>query len=148
MATLEMLIGSLGQYQKAIEFHEQHLQIAKEVGDRGGEGGAYGNLGKAYRSLGQYHKAIEYHEQGLANRQRSGRSWRGGESLIVDLGVCLSTHLDNIKRRLNIMSNTCKSPKKWEIVEGRGELMPTLELLIGDLDNITRRLNFMVILSK
>ena len=38
-----------------------HLKIAKEVGDKHGEGGAYGNLGNAYSSLGDLKKAIEYH---------------------------------------------------------------------------------------
>ena len=33
--------------------------LANEVGDRGGEGRAYGNLGGAYWSLGDYSKAIE-----------------------------------------------------------------------------------------
>ena len=51
---------SLGDYQKAIEYHEKDLKIAKEIGDRAGEGGAYGNLGNAYQSLGDYQKAIEY----------------------------------------------------------------------------------------
>ena len=37
------------------------LTIAKEVGDRAGEGGAYGNLGNAYHSLGDFKQAIEYH---------------------------------------------------------------------------------------
>ena len=36
---------------KAISYHERHLQIAKEVGDKAGEGRAYGNLGNAYHSL-------------------------------------------------------------------------------------------------
>ena len=33
------------------------MKIAKEIGDRAGEGGAYGNLGNAYQSLGDYGKA-------------------------------------------------------------------------------------------
>ena len=37
------------------------MKIAKEIGDRAGEGRAYGNLGNAYWSLGVYRKAIEYH---------------------------------------------------------------------------------------
>ena len=41
------------------------MKFAKEIGDRAGEGGAYGNLGNAYRSLGNYQKAIEYHEKDL-----------------------------------------------------------------------------------
>ena len=32
--------------------HRKHLAIALELGDRAGEGKAYGNLGNAYRSLG------------------------------------------------------------------------------------------------
>ena len=41
------------------------MKIAIEIGDRGGEGGAYGDLGIAYRSLGNYRKSIEYHEKHL-----------------------------------------------------------------------------------
>ena len=37
----------MGDYQKAIEYHEKDLKIAKEIGDRAGEGRAYGNLGNA-----------------------------------------------------------------------------------------------------
>jgi len=43
---------SLGDFKKAIEYHTEHLAIAKEVGNRAGEGGAYGNLGNAHQSLG------------------------------------------------------------------------------------------------
>ena len=41
------------------------MKIAIEISDRGGEGGAYGNLGNAYGSLGDYRKAIEYQEKSL-----------------------------------------------------------------------------------
>ena len=47
-----------GQYGKAIEYHTQHLAIAKEVGDRAGEGRAYGNLGGSYVHLHQHVKAV------------------------------------------------------------------------------------------
>jgi len=39
-------------YAKAIAYHQQELAIAKEVGDRAGEGKAYGNLGNAHMSQG------------------------------------------------------------------------------------------------
>ena len=58
----ERTFKSLGDFHKEIEYHRHHLQVAKEVGDKAGEGQAYGNLGIAYRSLGDFHKAIEYHE--------------------------------------------------------------------------------------
>ena len=35
----------MGDYVKAIEYHAQQLAIAKEVGDRAGEGQAHGSLG-------------------------------------------------------------------------------------------------------
>jgi hypothetical protein len=36
---------SQGDFSKAIAHHAQDLAIAKEVGDRAGEGRAHGNLG-------------------------------------------------------------------------------------------------------
>ena len=41
---------SLGDFSLAIEYHTQDLAIAKEGGDRAGEGAAYANLGIAYQS--------------------------------------------------------------------------------------------------
>ena len=38
----------MGDFDKAIKYHMQHLAIAKEVGDLTGEGRAYGNLRIAY----------------------------------------------------------------------------------------------------
>ena len=54
---------SLGDFQKAIEYHEQHLKISKEVGDRAGEGKAYCYLSNAYNSLIDFQKAKEYHKR-------------------------------------------------------------------------------------
>jgi len=32
---------SLGDFQKAMDYHEKHIQIAIEIGDRAGKGGGY-----------------------------------------------------------------------------------------------------------
>ena len=56
---------SLGDFKKAIEYHNLHLDIAKEIGNKHGEGNASGNLGIAYDSLGDFKKAIEYHNLNL-----------------------------------------------------------------------------------
>ena len=53
------------------------MKIAKEIGDRAGEGRAYGNLGNAYKSLCDYQKAIEYHEKHLKIAKEIGD--RAGE---------------------------------------------------------------------
>jgi len=42
------------------------------VGDRTGEGRAYGNLGNAYQSQGDFSKAIEYHTMDLAIAKEVG----------------------------------------------------------------------------
>ena len=47
--------------EEAIEYLNLYLKKAKEVGDKHGEGNAYGNLGNAYDSLGNLKKAIGYH---------------------------------------------------------------------------------------
>ncbi|XP_078360938.1 tetratricopeptide repeat protein 28-like [Oculina patagonica] len=62
MAILEMLFVSLGDFRKAIDYYELRIKIAKEVGDKAGEGRAYGNLGIAFKSLGDFRKAIDYYE--------------------------------------------------------------------------------------
>ena len=53
------------------------MKIAIEIGDRGGEGSAYGNLGVAYSSLDDCQKSIEYHEKHLKIAIEIGD--RGGE---------------------------------------------------------------------
>ena len=99
-----MLTSPLGDYQKAIEYHEKHLKIAIEIGDRGGEGGAYGNLGNAYHSLSDYLKAIEYHEKHLkiaieiGDRDGEGRAYG-------NLGNAYRVHWVTIKKPLSIMKN-------------------------------------------
>jgi tetratricopeptide (TPR) repeat protein len=40
--------AALGDARKAIEFYEQALAIAREIGDRRNEGAWLGNLGLAY----------------------------------------------------------------------------------------------------
>ena len=56
---------SLGDFQKAIEYHERHLKILKEVGERAREGKAYGNLGTVHKRLGNFQKAIQYYKNSV-----------------------------------------------------------------------------------
>ena len=57
------------------------MKIAIEIGDRAGEGGAYGNLGNAYLLLGDFQKAIEHPEKHLkiaieiGNRAGEGQAY-------------------------------------------------------------------------
>jgi tetratricopeptide (TPR) repeat protein len=83
---------------KAIEYQTQHLAIAKEVGDRAGEGMAYGNLGNAYESQGDYAKAIEPQTQRLAIAKEVGD--RAGEGMAYgNLGISYLS-LGNISKAI------------------------------------------------
>jgi hypothetical protein len=51
--------------ERAIGFYEQHLAIAREIGNRRGEGETLGNLGSACAALGQLERAIGFLEQAV-----------------------------------------------------------------------------------
>jgi tetratricopeptide (TPR) repeat protein len=44
---------SLGQYQQAIQFHQQSLDIEREIGDRRGEASSLQSLAYAYHQCGR-----------------------------------------------------------------------------------------------
>jgi tetratricopeptide (TPR) repeat protein len=78
-STLGRAYRNLGCFSKALEHHNEHLTMAKEVGDRAGQGAAYANLSNAYQSQGDFSKAIKYHTQDLAIAKEVGdRAGEGG----------------------------------------------------------------------
>jgi tetratricopeptide (TPR) repeat protein len=72
LTSLGIAYDSQGEYNKAIEYHQQSLVIKQEIGDRSGIAKSFNNLGNAYDSLGEYNKAIEYHQQSLKIFQEIG----------------------------------------------------------------------------
>lgn len=69
----------LGDLEEALECHNQHLSVAKELGIKRGEAAALASLGTYYRRLGNFKQAIEYHKQGLSIVKSLGdRSEEGG----------------------------------------------------------------------
>ncbi|PFX13282.1 Tetratricopeptide repeat protein 28 [Stylophora pistillata] len=75
-----------GQFKTAIGYHQRHLEIAKEVGDKAGEGESYGNLGIAYIGLGQFKTAIGYHQRHLEIAKEVGDKAGEGKSY-ANLGI-------------------------------------------------------------
>ncbi len=61
-----MVYDKLGQYPKALEYHQQALAIHRELGDKRGEGDDLSNLSVIYGNLDQLDKALEYYQQAIA----------------------------------------------------------------------------------
>ncbi|MCZ8116603.1 MAG: tetratricopeptide repeat protein [Microcystis sp. LE18-22.4A] len=72
LTSLGNVYQSLGEYQKAIEFHQQSLAIKREISDITGEAYSYLGLGNVYDSLGEYQKAIKFYQQSLEIFQEMG----------------------------------------------------------------------------
>jgi len=58
-------MAMLGETRRAIEFYEQRLVIAQEIGDRRGEGNALWNMSLSLDKLGERAQAITCAEQAL-----------------------------------------------------------------------------------
>ncbi|WP_148292318.1 tetratricopeptide repeat protein, partial [Planktothrix agardhii] len=65
----------LGRYQEAISYHQQSLEIDREIGNRWGVSYSLNGLGNVYNSLGRYQEAISYYEQSLEIRREIGNRW-------------------------------------------------------------------------
>jgi tetratricopeptide (TPR) repeat protein len=69
LGTAGIAYGLLGEYRKAIEYHEKSLAIQERLyagRDHPNTAASLNNLGIAYRPLGEIRKAIEYYEKSLA----------------------------------------------------------------------------------
>jgi tetratricopeptide (TPR) repeat protein len=86
LGKLGILHYSLGEVQRAIEYYQQALEIAREIGDRRGEGADLGNLGNAYSDLGEVQRAIEYYQQALEIAREIGDR-RGEGNHLGNLGL-------------------------------------------------------------
>jgi len=62
----------LGEYVKALRYHEQALAIHRATSDRAGEVASLANIDVVYWSLDQNTKALSYFEQALAIHRELG----------------------------------------------------------------------------
>ena len=114
---------SLGDSQKAIEYHKERLTIAVEIGDRASEGGAWGDLGNAYHSLGDFQKAIEYHEKHLkiakeiGDRAGEGRAYHSigyGYFYIEQFEKAVDNFVFSVEA-FTVVRSSLKSKDDWKL---------------------------------
>jgi len=55
----------LGEFKKALSFHQDALRVAKEIGDSQKEAVSFGNLCNDHNSLGEYKKAISFGKEAV-----------------------------------------------------------------------------------
>jgi tetratricopeptide (TPR) repeat protein len=102
----------LGEPRKAIELHEKHRAIAREIEDRRGEGNALCNLGLAYVALGETHKAIEFYEQALAIAREIGNRRDEGTGL-----WCLALAHEKLGRKADAVKSAESALAIYEAIE-------------------------------
>ncbi|XGV86832.1 MAG: tetratricopeptide repeat protein [Limnothrix sp. BL-A-16] len=117
LGNLGLAYDSLGQVQRAIDFHEQHRAISREIGDRQGEAASLGNLGNAYRSLGQFQRAIDLHEQSLAIKREIGDR-QGEAASLGNLGLAYRS-LGQFQRAIDLHEQSLAIAR--EIGDRQGE---------------------------
>ena len=66
------------RFKTALDYNERHVNIAKELGKKSGEGRAYGNLGICHHYLGDFKTAIHCHERVLKIVKELGDTFREG----------------------------------------------------------------------
>ena len=67
-----LIHGAMGNFHKALEFCQLHLQVSKELGSLHGQGMACSHMGMALESLGEHQQALEYHQKALAIAEETG----------------------------------------------------------------------------
>ncbi|MCP4664472.1 MAG: tetratricopeptide repeat protein, partial [bacterium] len=72
LGTVGLAHHRLAEVEKAIGYHQEALVIAREIGNRRGEGEDLGNLAGAYSDLGDVEKAIGYYEQAIVIAREIG----------------------------------------------------------------------------
>lgn len=75
------LLDRIGQYDEALTFYAQSLNICQQVGDRKGEGTTLNNISQIYDAKGEYDTALQYLKQSLAIRQQIGDQAGEGATL-------------------------------------------------------------------
>ena len=63
---------SMGDFSRAMEYHEEVLSIRKRLGDKRGEGTCYHNIGHCHMCMGDNRKATEYYRRALSISEEIG----------------------------------------------------------------------------
>ena len=130
---------SLGEYERAIDLHTQALAIARDIGDRQGEGAALGNLGLCHSSLGEYERAIDLHTQALAIARDIGDR-QGEGATLGNLGLC-HYRLGEYRRAIDLHTQALAIARDIGDRQGEGAALGNLGTCHYDLGDYQRAID-------
>jgi tetratricopeptide (TPR) repeat protein len=140
LSGIGLAFANLGEVEKAIEFHEQTLVIAREISDRRNEGTALGDLGNAYLRLGESEKAIEFFEQALVISREIG-SRRGEATALGSLGNAYRG-LDEVEKSIGFCAQHLAIAREIGDRPGEGSALGNLGNAYSHLGELERAIEF------
>ena len=140
LGTVGLAYAALGEVQKAMGYYEQQLTIAREIGDRQGEGSALGNLGIAYARLGEVQKAIGYYEQRLVIAREIGDR-RGEGAALGNLGNAYS-NLGEVEKAIGYYEQHLVIAREIGDRRGEGAALGNLGVAYADLGEVQEAIGY------
>jgi tetratricopeptide (TPR) repeat protein len=140
LGNLGLAYSDLGDAKKAIDYYEQALKIAREIGDIRGEGNRLGNLGNAYSALGDAKKAIDYYEQALKIAREIGDR-RGEGADLGNLGLAYSA-LGDAKKAIDYYEQALKIAREIGDRRGEGNHLGNLGLAYSALGDAKKAIDY------
>jgi tetratricopeptide (TPR) repeat protein len=134
--SLGLTYRALGQVEKAIDYYEQALAIAREIGHRQMEGNSLGNLGNAYSVLGQVEKAIASFEQALAIAREIGHR-QGEGNRLGNLGLAYRD-LGQVEKAIASFEQALAIAREIGHRQGEGSWLGNLGLAYRDLGQVEK----------
>lgn len=132
----------LGDFESAIECHNQRLKIAKEYGDRAAERRAYSNLGNSHIFQGKFNEATDFYLKAMnvakmigdkAIEAQSYYSLGNAYILLQDYSVAIDFHLRHLQIAQLLEDKIGESRAYWSLGNAYASL--------GDLENAIQYAN-------
>ncbi len=130
----------VGEYQEAIKFYSQALDIDRENNNKGGEGVWLGNLGNAYYNFGQVEKAIEYYEKALAIAREIGDR-RGEGNHLGNMGNAYSD-LGQVEKAIEYYEKALAIARKIGNRGGEGNHLGNMGNAYSDLGQVEKAIEY------
>ncbi len=131
---------SISEYKSAVAYCEQALSIAKEIGDKKGEGISFSHLGSIYYILGNYHKAIEIYEQSLSIAREIGDKKAEGVNL-GNLGNAYD-NLGDYQKAIEFHEQSLSISRKIGDKKGEGANLGNLGITYDNLGDYQKAIEF------